>query len=122
MSKALVTFRILSMSEARRAIYPAQYGPVSGVLIRGEILRDNVSCGEQVFVAPLSDCDPADPELCVWCQYYEYSPLVQVGDILNGVAVSDINSADPLSVAVLKNLRFNPEYVYQEQTDLYAQN
>lgn len=61
MTEALhdVTFRILSMSETRRDVCPAQYGPVSGVFIRGEILRDNVSCGEQVFVAPLGDCDPA---------------------------------------------------------------
>ena len=86
----------------------------------GEILRDNVSCGEQVFVAPLGDCDPADPELCVWCQYYGYSPRVEAGDILDGVAVSGINSVDPLSVAALKSLRFNPEYVYQEQSDSYA--
>ena len=114
MTEALhdVTFRILSMSETRRDVCPAQYGPVSGVFIRGEILRDNVSCGEQVFVAPLGDCDPADPELCVWCQYY--------GDILDGVAVSGINFADPLSLAVLQRLRFNPEYVYQEQSDSYA--
>ena len=51
MTEALhdVTFRILSMSETRRDVCPAQYGPVSGVFIRGEILRDNVSCGEQVL-------------------------------------------------------------------------
>lgn len=51
MTEALhdVTFRILSMSEARRDVCPAQYGPLSGVFIRGEILRDNVSCGEQVL-------------------------------------------------------------------------
>lgn len=78
MTEALhdVTFRILSMFETRRDVCPAQYGLVSGVFIRGEILRDNVSCGEQVFVAPLGDCDPADPELCVWCQYYGYSSRV----------------------------------------------
>lgn len=51
MTEALhdVTFRILSMSETRRDVCPAQYGLVSGVFIRGEILRDNVSCGEQVL-------------------------------------------------------------------------
>gem|GEM_PF-977950 len=124
MTEALhdVTFRILSMSETRRDVCPAQYGPVSGVFIRGEILRDNVSCGEQVFVAPLGDCDPADPELCVWCQYYGYSSRVRAGDILDGVAVSGINFTDPLSLAVLQRLRFNPEYVYQEQSDSYALN
>ncbi|HFD7684412.1 TPA: hypothetical protein ACF5V0_005177 [Klebsiella variicola] len=124
MTEALhdVTFRILSMSETRRDVCPTQYGPVSGVFIRGEILRDNVSCGEQVFVAPLGDCDPADLELCVWCQYYGYSPRVEAGDILDGVAVSGINSVDPLSVAALKSLRFNPEDVYQEQSDSYALN
>ena len=62
------------------------------------------------------------PELCVWCQYYGYSPRVEAGDILDGVAVSGINSVDPLSVAALKSLRFNPEYVYQEQSDSYALN
>ncbi len=48
MTEALhdVSFRILSMSETRRDVCPAQYGLVSGVFIRGEILRDNVSCGE----------------------------------------------------------------------------
>lgn len=124
MTEALhdVTFRILSMSETRRDVCPAQYGLASGVFIRGEILRDNVSCGEQVFVAPLGDCDPADPELCVWCQYYGYSSRVKAGDILDGVAVSGINFTDPLSLAVLQRLRFNPEYVYQEQSDSYALN
>jgi len=47
---------------------------------------------------------------------------VEAGDILDGVAVSGINSVDPLSVAALKSLRFNPEYVYQEQSDSYALN
>ena len=51
MTEALhdVTFRILSMSEARRDVCPAHYNPVSGIFIRGEILRDNISCGEQVL-------------------------------------------------------------------------
>lgn len=52
MTEALhdVTFRdALSMSETRRDVCPTQYGPVSGVFIRGEILRDNVSCGEQAL-------------------------------------------------------------------------
>lgn len=78
MTEALhdVTFRILSMSETRRDVCPAQYGPVSGVFIRGEILRDNVSCGEQVFVAPLGDCDPADPN---------FASGVSITDILPGL-------------------------------------
>ena len=38
MTEALhdVTFRILSMSETRRDVCPAQYGPVSGVFIRAK--------------------------------------------------------------------------------------
>jgi len=124
MTEALydVTFRILSMSEARRDIYPAQYGPVSGVFIRGEILRENVSCGEQIFVAPLGECDPADPALCVWCQYYGYAPRVKAGDILDGVAVSGTNFADPLSRIVLQRSRFNPAYVSEQQSESYALN
>ena len=124
MTEALhdVTFRILSMSEARRAVCPAQYGSVSGVFIRGEIFRDNVSCGEQVFVAPLGEYDPADPELCVWCQYYEYAPRVKAGDILDGVAVSGANLADPLSIVVLQRLRVNPAYVSEQQSESYALN
>ncbi|HHT3993061.1 TPA: hypothetical protein ACTYY4_003568 [Enterobacter hormaechei] len=47
---------------------------------------------------------------------------VKAGDILDGVAVSGINLTDPLSLAVLQRLRFNPEYVYQEQSDSYALN
>ncbi|MXP50267.1 hypothetical protein FD733_15660 [Pantoea sp. Eser] len=117
-----VTFRILSISEARRDVCPAHYSPVSGVFIRAEILWDNVSCGEQVFVAPLGDCDPADPELCVWCQYYVYSSRVKAGDILDGVAVSGMNFADPLSLAVLQRLCFNPEYESDQQSDSYALN
>ena len=116
------TFRILSMSESPRAFYPAQFGPVSGVFILGEILRDNVYCGEHIFVAPLGECDPADPELCVWCQYYGHAPRVKAGDILDGVAVSGTNFADPLSGIVLQRSRFNPAYVSEQQSESYALN
>lgn len=104
-----LTFRVISVSDIAR-IRPGKFGMNYGVYVTGEVTGGDLKGQTMTFIAPLGNCDPADPTFRCYCRYWQGHYDVNVGDILDGTPDGEVVSTGN-AIYLLNSIRFNESYV-----------
>ncbi|HBM3184906.1 TPA: hypothetical protein LVM22_001171 [Klebsiella oxytoca] len=110
-----VTFRVLAVADIAPVI-PGQYAMQPGFVVTAEITAEDGHTRPCLFVAPKPYfCDPADPELTVYCRLWGCNETVASGDVLDAVRSRQLTLPDGRVAYELSRLCYNEKYVYALQ-------